>query len=312
MEARAIPAATSDAVAHFVAYDVICRHGCPKFIASDRGSIFLSDMFKQAMKLLGIKQQVSTFLRPQAQGLVEKSHDMICNALTMYVDSNQKNWPAHLQAIVFAYNSSIQLTTSFSPHFLLYGREPRLPLEADATITNSSTLEDIITNMNKAREIAREKIKCTQARHADYYNRNRQAVSFKVGDVVMLRKDKRKKGYSPKLFRYWYGPYEIKERISDVNFVLEAERRGKTYKETVHAEKLKHYIQRQPEEADAQENPEVESNDEDNVDTPQEPQILNLQPAETINTGSPSPAPPVVPEKPLYNFRARKPVNYRQ
>jgi len=244
MEAKAIRHADAESVAEFLVNSVILRHGTPRIIASDRGTIFLSDMFTKAMELLGISQQISTFNHPGTVGLVEKSHDYLHVALTMYTDANQKNWPQHLQALVFAYNSSIQLSTFYSPHFLLYGREPILPIEADATLTNHLSLQEIINNMNLARSITRERLMIRQKQYAKYFNQNKRPVSFKIGNEVMVRKDKRKKGLSSKLFRYWYEPYTIIDQIGDVNFVIESVRRGKSYKETVHSDKLKTYIQR--------------------------------------------------------------------
>ena len=47
----------------------------------------------------------------------------------MFVSDNQKDWDEFLPAILFAYRTSLQATTGDSPSYILYAREPRLPID---------------------------------------------------------------------------------------------------------------------------------------------------------------------------------------
>ena len=47
----------------------------------------------------------------------------------MYVSRDQKDWDTHLSAVLFGYRVSPHDTTGESPFYLLYGREPRLPVD---------------------------------------------------------------------------------------------------------------------------------------------------------------------------------------
>ena len=45
------------------------------------------------------------------------------------VEKNGTDWDQRLPYVLFAYKSSLQLSTNESPFFLLYGRDPRLSTE---------------------------------------------------------------------------------------------------------------------------------------------------------------------------------------
>ena len=68
---------------------------------------------------------------PMTDGLVERFNSFISQSLSMYISANQKDWDEFLPSILFAYHTSLQATTGDSPFYLLYGREPRLPLDVN-------------------------------------------------------------------------------------------------------------------------------------------------------------------------------------
>ena len=45
------------------------------------------------------------------------------------IEDNQNEWDEYLDSVIFVYRTSKQASTRFSPFFLLYGREPRLPID---------------------------------------------------------------------------------------------------------------------------------------------------------------------------------------
>ena len=77
--------------------DFIGHFGVPKFISSDCGVQFTSDVWKKLQDTLGITLNKGPLYRPQAVGMVERSHQTFKNSLKAqildFATKNQKKWP---------------------------------------------------------------------------------------------------------------------------------------------------------------------------------------------------------------------------
>ena len=85
-EAKAIPDASAKEAAQFIHEDIICRHGCPRELLSDRGTTFLNETIRQLCLNHGIKHRLSSPYHPQINGLVECFNRTLCQSLAKYVD----------------------------------------------------------------------------------------------------------------------------------------------------------------------------------------------------------------------------------
>ena len=66
---------------------------------------------------------------PQTNRLVERSHQMIMCMIGKLGEDKKADWPSHLAEIVHAYNATRSAVTGYSPHYLMFGRWPRLPVD---------------------------------------------------------------------------------------------------------------------------------------------------------------------------------------
>ena len=106
-------------------------------------------------KLLGIKRSLCAPYHPQTNGLVERMNGTIqryiyfniitmvyvflfkkyvvislfCRALAKLVHDRPDMWDQHLDAVMFGLRTKRQVTTKFSPFYLMFGREARYPSE---------------------------------------------------------------------------------------------------------------------------------------------------------------------------------------
>ena len=95
----------------------------------ERGSNFLSSLFREVCFLMNTDKIFKSGYRPQTNGLVERFNATLAQSLSMYVSSNQKDWDEHLNSVLFAYRASPSEVTAESPFYMLYGREPLLPMD---------------------------------------------------------------------------------------------------------------------------------------------------------------------------------------
>lgn len=130
-ETQALPNGKAGPVAKFILEKIITRHGAPKHILSDQGKVFRSELVLELLRTMGTSSQYTTAYHPSTNGLTERLNKTIADMISVYTNKNQTNWDEYLPHVTFAYNTSKQDTTHFSPFMLVYGREPVLPLEAN-------------------------------------------------------------------------------------------------------------------------------------------------------------------------------------
>ena len=100
----------------------ITKYSVPTIVVTDNGRQFISQIFNDLRKIFSFEHRTTTTYRPQTNGMVERQNRTIAQMLSGYVDKNGKNWDIFLQLVIFAFNSSIQDTTKFSPFEALFGR----------------------------------------------------------------------------------------------------------------------------------------------------------------------------------------------
>ncbi|KAL1250521.1 hypothetical protein QQF64_018317 [Cirrhinus molitorella] len=93
---------------------------------------------------LGIKRSLCSPYHPQTNGLIEKLNGTIQKCLSKLVENRPSLWADYLEATMFGLRTKRQITTKFSPYFLLFGREARYPCEVPDTYEINEIVEEMI------------------------------------------------------------------------------------------------------------------------------------------------------------------------
>ena len=214
-EAFAIPDQKAETIALLFIEHVVCRHGIPEELLSDKGANFLSNLIQEICQVLGVKKINTSGYHPQTDGLVEKFNAMLISMIAKST-SDGAEWDTRLPYVLFAYRASLQESTKESPFFLLYGRDPRVPTSTVLTYQRSPYTVDIddyksemMTNLSQAWKLAQENIKAAQKCQKTQYDKKTRDVNLKVGDRVMVLMPTEAKGEKRKLARPFHGPFRV-------------------------------------------------------------------------------------------------------
>lgn len=155
--------------------------------------------------------------------------------LRAFVSEDLADWSTWLHILEFTYNNSTHGSTGTSPNFLVYGFQPKTPL--DFLLPNSAKDGDspsyslspessnFLSTFAMHRDSARRAIAKAQDEQAQQYNKGRRLVpEFKKGDKVLVNPHSLDwvdaKGAGGKLKQRWIGPFEVTQQINPNIFCL--------------------------------------------------------------------------------------------
>ena len=207
-EATALKTKDADGVAAFL-YQLMTRHGVANIVMSDQGREFVASVNKTLFELTGTDHRISSAYHPQTNGLDERMNQTLTKSLLKLVNVNKDNWDLLIDPVLFAYRTSKHDSTKYTPFFMMYKREAKLPIELaipsrpeeGESTTHELSLDETIEHMTKLKNEIKSKassnIEKAQERQKKNYDKKHKPVEFEVGDKVLLqnsRDDARKGG----------------------------------------------------------------------------------------------------------------------
>jgi len=161
------------------------------------------------------------------------------------VDVKQKKWVEFLPFVTAAYNSTAHDSTSFSPNFLLFGREliAAVDIAFGCPRPPSCSVNEYAYHtrelMAEAYDLVRAHTRQCAEVNKRLYDACVRPVVFEVGELVWYFCPRSQRGTSPKWNRFYSGPHEIVRKVNDVNYAIRLRARKRSI--IVHVNKLKKY-----------------------------------------------------------------------
>jgi hypothetical protein len=212
----------SDDLAKLFIRDVFSKHGLPVDIVSDRGTMFTSKLWTSLCDILSIRQNLSTAYHPQTDGQTERTNQTLEQYLRMFVNYDQDDWVEWLPLAEFVFNNTPSDATGLTPFFANKGYHPRLTLSLKDVPSHKAHLK--AQELKQVHEYLKEGIQQSNRNYEKQANRSRreESTEWRVGTKVWLNtKNIRTKRPSKKLDYKKFGPFRIKEKISNHAYRLE-------------------------------------------------------------------------------------------
>lgn len=242
--ARAVPIASKEAVADFIYTEIVMNFGAMSEIVTDRGANFTSELVRAYLKRIGTHLKLISAYHPRTNSKAERFNGVIKQMLRKYTNGALHRWDDFVQAALWACRIRVHSTTGFSPFYLTYGREPRLPGDIlqpyidDATFKDPRTIADItsreLANLGQHRAAAEFRLKAMGEKDKLRWDAAIKKITFEPGDLVLLTHEGRY-GLEPR----FKGPFVVIEVFPDYGTYKLQTLSGEPLRSLVHVDRLR-------------------------------------------------------------------------
>ena len=215
-QAIPIPDLTASTTARALLDNFIYIYGSPNRIHSDNGRNFTSQLLKDVLNILSIKQSFTTPYHPEGNGSVERFNKTI--KLMIVKTSHEEDWDDALPLLVYKYNCNVHSSTNLSPYQIIFGRYPKL-----FSVTNDknndletpspySYVQHLKNTLGKLKISTKSKLRKSQRKYKSDAEGSVLLKVIKPGCKVLYKISNEKK---------WSGPYTVVSKDSPVNYTIE-------------------------------------------------------------------------------------------
>ena len=143
-----------------------------------------------------MKKLRTSSYHPQINGQCECFNSTLLNMLGTLTPEQKKDWKSHVPALDHAHNCTRNAVTGFSPYYLLFVREPRLPVYVEfglqmgsqkGPLGESSYVSQLRRRLKFAHNKTKQMIKRQQAKHRELYDQKCRGAELEIGGLVLVK-----------------------------------------------------------------------------------------------------------------------------
>ncbi|GJW27266.1 putative reverse transcriptase domain-containing protein [Tanacetum coccineum] len=139
--------------------EIVCKHGVPTSIISDRDSLFTSRFWKSLQEAMGTQLDMSTAYHPETDGQSERTIQTLEDMLRAYA----------------------------APFEALYGQKCRSPVCWSEVGDSQLTGPELVRETTEMIVQIKNRLLTARSRQKSYADVRRKLMEFLVGDMVMLK-----------------------------------------------------------------------------------------------------------------------------
>ncbi|KAB0791159.1 hypothetical protein PPYR_02959 [Photinus pyralis] len=197
--------------------------GSPKRIIADHGKAFKSKTFKEFCDEMKIRLILNAVASPRANGQVERYNRTLLNGLNTSI-TDEREWYEKLPNVVWGINNTINESTGYTPHVLMFGFDK----------DRHGNLDDgelIIQNRSQISQNAKRKMDTQSDRMKRHFDKRRKkSTKYLVGDLVLWCGSKKgSKEAERKTGVKYGGPYKITRVFGNDRYQIAALKGMKGY-----------------------------------------------------------------------------------
>jgi len=258
-EGRALKKANAKSLAKFFWEQIYCRYGTVAQVVTDNGPE-VKGAFEILLTRLKIPQVRISPYNSKANGVVERGHFIIREAIVKACEGNIDLWPQKVAMAFFADRISTSSVTGFSAYFLLHGIHPLLPFDlteasfmVNGFVTNMSSSDLLALRIRQLEKHPADILQAAQtlknarfrskAQFEKKFHKKLRRSVYQPGDLVLLRNTAVEKELNRKTKPRYLGPYEVDRQTKGGSYVLK-EMNGTILRQGVAAFRLYPYIHR--------------------------------------------------------------------
>ncbi|KAJ8009461.1 hypothetical protein DPEC_G00089120 [Dallia pectoralis] len=196
------------------------HYGIPEKLHSDQGPDFESRTIKELCELIGTQKIRTTPYHPRGNP-VERFNRTLLNMLGTLENQKKSHWRDYVKPLVHAYNCTKNETTGFTPYELMFGRQPRLPVDLAFGLpvnhqsgSHSQYVRNLKSQLENSYKVATENAKKT-ANNKTRFDKHVVDSTLKEGDRVLVR-NVRLRGKHKLADRWESDVYVVQRQSGDV------------------------------------------------------------------------------------------------
>ena len=177
---------------------------------------FTSALVEELRSAFGIQKCRTTPYHAQCNRQVEHFHQTLFHMIGKLSRDKKAQWEQHLLELLQAYNSTQSAVTSYSPHYLMFGRRPCLPVDYYFLMVSAyerschvpAYVTEVQRRFKEAYTEAHLQTNCKAKKQKCYYDRATSTAQLVPGDVVLMKNDA------------YQGERKVKDQWSKTEYVV--------------------------------------------------------------------------------------------